>query len=215
MNELPLLVAVPIAGAVLTLGLGTRRRLTSGVVTTSVNRTAMQLRTTSSLGQYGRTEAYLVDGVVYRRNPGSVAARGTEWVVGGSPDPAAWFNRHDELGAHRVMLEHATADVVGTQQVRGGYAYRLALDVDVAALNDFYGFDDRRGVDRVEATVWIRPSTDRLVRAAGTVHRPMVVDGRTVDATVEYEKSFSYTSVTISLPAAADSAIAVNATAGT
>lgn len=36
MNELPLLVAVPIAGAVLTLGLGTRRRLTSGVVTTAL-----------------------------------------------------------------------------------------------------------------------------------------------------------------------------------
>lgn len=70
--------------------------------------------------------------------------------------------------------------------------------------------EDGEGIDPVEATVWIRASSNRLVRAAGTIHRSMDVDGRTVEATVEYDESFEYTSVTVGLPEAASSAVTLD-----
>jgi hypothetical protein len=192
----------------------TEQTITS-TLNTSVDREASRLASAQT-SRGITTETYLVDGVVYQRSPQLVQQYNSEWIKIDVPnETSAQFNRNDELAAHRVMLEHSAVDVVGAETVDGERAYRLAMDVNTTALNDFYGFENSsQGIESANTSVWISRDSNRLLKATGTLQQTITVQGQATETSVAYNESFAYTDVSVSLPEAASSAVEVNGTTG-
>lgn len=188
-------------------------------VNTSVDRATQRLRSSQTIDagiQTITTTTYIVNGSVYQRSSQFVNQYDSEWIqietAGGIQDQ---FNRNDELTAHRVMLENASVDLVGAQEIDGDQAYRLELDVDEDALSNFYGFGNASvTLQEVNATVWIDTDSNRLVRSEGTIRQQITVQGQQVTSVIRYDERFAYTGATITLPDAASSAVEVNGTTG-
>lgn len=188
-------------------------------VDTSVDRSAMRVQSTQTASGFGRTittDSYIVDGTVYQRSEQFTAQYNSEWIRIEIPDEFDdQFNRNDELATHRVMLQNASVELVGAQEIDGQRTYRLEVDADEEALAAFYGFDDGSiTIESANATVWISTDTDRLVRSKGRIRQQVTAQGQQVTTVSTYDERFTYEGVDITLPDAASSAVEVNATTG-
>lgn len=196
-----------------------RQQNVSLEMNTSVDRANQRLASEQTVDagiQAVTTETYIVDGTLYQRGQQFVQQYNSEWIrVNVSDGIEEQFNRNDELGAHRVMLENSSVDVVGAETVDGERAYRLELDVDEEALSDFYGFNGTSvTLQSVNSTIWVGVDSNRVLRVAGDIRQQVTVQGQTLTTVSTYDERFHYTDVDITLPDAASSAVEVNRTTG-
>ncbi|MFC7134186.1 MULTISPECIES: DUF7537 family lipoprotein [Salinibaculum] len=186
---------------------------------TSVDRANQRLMSEQTIDagvQTLTTNTYIVDGTLYQRGQQFVQQYNSEWIqVDVSSGIEEQFNRNDELGAHRVMLENSSVDLVGAQTVDGERAYRLELDVDEEALSDFYGFNGTSvTLQSVNTTIWVGTESNQVLRAAGDIRQQITAQGQQLTTVSTYDERFHYTDVDITLPDAASGAVEVNQTTG-
>lgn len=195
---------------------GNVERTTSLDAVIRANRTREAAAFEQTVETQGRTiesDVYLTNGTIYERSERYAQQFGSEWIRNDDSDAfAAQWRNNDYPGEISAYVEYGTAELNGTETVDGTETYVLELDGNETALStEYYADSTVVSYRTLEMTVWVDTETDRPVQVAGTVATETEIQGQTVDVTQEYEYTIEYTTVNVTLPAAASEAVDVGA----
>jgi outer membrane lipoprotein-sorting protein len=182
----------------------------------TANRRAQSTVTTSVAGQNVTSEVYFVDGVLYQRSQIFVQQYSSEWVRQSFPanvsDP---FASQDVTASLDRTLDNATLSVTGTEQVDGVDTYVLEAELNGSAIAEFAlgssGTFDNIEVSDASQTIYVDQETGRPVRIDGAFDMSLSLQGQTIDASATVGSEFTYESVTVTLPEAANTAVNISA----
>ena len=181
--------------------------------TLALDREATVFRRTNAQRTRGQTvtaESYLVEETVYTKSPTNARAYSSEWTkFDVSDNTTEAFDQWDELENTRKYLDNASLSSVGRTTLDGSDAYVFDAEIDGSAYADINGLGNQTTVDNVSATYFVDTQSDRVERVDVDLYWTLTLRGQSYDQHVVGTYTFDYADVSVSLPDAASSAVAI------
>lgn len=170
-------------------------------------------QTISASGRTVRQRTYILNGTLYRHSERYVQRYNSEWIKRNlSENFSEQFAQQDELALQRRLLTNGTTTLEGVQRVEGERTYRLRTELDESGYAEAYGLEDRNRSEvdvRMVVVVWVDTETGTIRRSEGKVVTTATSGGQPVTSVVAWDETFDYGDVDITLPDAAETAVAV------
>jgi outer membrane lipoprotein-sorting protein len=166
----------------------------------------------STLGRSTAYDQYLVNRTLYRHSPSYTRYYSSQWVKKNIPRFPQMWRKFDVLERQRKILNVSAVTLNGTETVNGVKTYRLEVNPDGNRVKNLVFGPGRKGnlsLKNITATYWINRETMRPVRMTYQLAGTRTVRGREYDVETQIELRFSHynESMSIELPAAADTAV--------
>lgn len=170
-------------------------------------------QTVSFRGQTIDRATYIVDSTLYQRSEQFVRQYNSEWVKQDiSENFSDVFRTSDRLALYERMLGNGSVSLEGAQQVDGADTYRLQVRTDSTSFADVFGLQNASESDMAMVTTfWVDTESSTIVRAEGALEIVTTVQGQSAVVSGTFVDQFEYTTVDVTLPDEAGTAVEINA----
>ncbi|MEF8785528.1 MAG: hypothetical protein V5A45_06305 [Haloarculaceae archaeon] len=181
---------------------------------TRVDRERSRLASNQTVSVRGQTitqATYIVDGTLYQRSEQFVRQYNSEWVKQDiSENFSEVFGTSDRLALYERMLGNGSVSLEGAQQVDGADTYRLQVRTDSTSFADVFGLPSASESDvAMVTTLWVDTESSAVVRAEGALEMVTTLQGQPTVVSGTYVEQFEYTTVNVSLPEEAGTAVEI------
>ncbi len=170
-------------------------------------------QTVSFRGQTIDQATYIVDSTLYQRSAQFVRQYNSEWVKQNiSENFSEVFRNSDRLALYERMLDNGSVSLEGAQQTDGGDSYRLQVRTDSTSFADVFGLSNASESDlAMVTTFWVDTESSTIVRAEGALEVVTTLQGQPTVVSGTFVEQFEYTTVDVTLPEEAGTAVEINA----